>query len=96
MIVIVFMVLGADFYALAADAYSIATHRLIEEFEQIQKQQQQQQPKHDVLEEYKRGTKKTIVEVCEDDFIRALANLTPSVSPQELERFKKIQQKFGK
>eukprot|EP01127_Copromyxa_protea_P002913 TRINITY_DN12832_c0_g1_i1.p1 TRINITY_DN12832_c0_g1~~TRINITY_DN12832_c0_g1_i1.p1 ORF type:complete len:890 (-),score=146.22 TRINITY_DN12832_c0_g1_i1:59-2527(-) len=76
---------GADFYALAADAYAVALHALVEDIESRGEEE---------VKAYQQGLKTATVNVGEEDFMRALRELTPSVSAEELERYDKLQQSY--
>jgi len=77
---------GADFYALSADAYSIATQRLIEQIEALGP---------DEIGQFRLGLKTAKVTVSESDFLDALSRLVPSVSKEELKRYEKLKQKIA-
>jgi SpoVK/Ycf46/Vps4 family AAA+-type ATPase len=48
----------------------------------------------ELISEYKKGNKSAVVQIEEKHFIEALNNLTPSVSKDELERYKQLRDKF--
>uniref|UniRef100_A0A6B2KZ37 Peroxisomal ATPase PEX6 n=1 Tax=Arcella intermedia TaxID=1963864 RepID=A0A6B2KZ37_9EUKA len=75
---------GADFYALASDAYSIAIHDLIQNIEA-----------RGEIQLYRAGNKKAQVQVSEVHFQEALKRLSPSVSPQELLRYQSLHTQFS-
>jgi len=77
---------GADFYALSADAYSIATQRLITEIETLGS---------DEIKQYRLELKTATVTLGTKDFLDALDRLVPSVSQEELMRYQKLKQKIS-
>lgn len=76
---------GADFYALAADAFALALHDVVERIEALGESE---------VKAYQMGLKSTTVEVGEEHFEKALKNLTPSVSAAELERYDNLQKNY--
>jgi peroxin-6 len=78
---------GADFYALAADAFAIALNELVEKIESLGTEE---------VRKYQSGDKTALVQVSEENFFAALKKLTPSVSQSELERYKSLQSKYQK
>jgi peroxin-6 len=97
-----FHLTGADFYALCTDAMMKSVSRVIEKIDQDLKEWNHSGP-HDV---HPHPTSETYyldhiaepqdieVVVQMQDFMDALEDLKPSVSPQELERYKKIRDQF--
>ncbi|PRP76677.1 hypothetical protein PROFUN_14946 [Planoprotostelium fungivorum] len=75
---------GADFYALASDALLTAMTEQIERFEEREKETGER-----AREEEMRVT------VEQHHFIQAIENLTPSVSPEELTRYKQLQSTYS-
>lgn len=71
---------GADFYALCSDAILQSVKRKIEELE---------------LDAADPCVDDTDIQVTEADFRKALDSLAPSVSQQELKRYKDIQKQFA-
>lgn len=76
---------GADFYALAADAFSHALHSKINDIEALGAEE---------VQLYRSGAKNAVIEVREEHFVSALEKLTPSVSQAEIERYRALQQKY--
>lgn len=81
------IVLGADFYALASDAMTCAINAKVKELESLPS---------DELQKYKAGLETVTIEVGEEHFDEALAKLVPSVSLEELQRYKEVRDKFQK
>jgi peroxin-6 len=79
---------GADFYALCSDAMLNAIRDQVNQLEQLY------ETNPELISEYKKGNKSAVVQVEEKHFIEALNNLTPSVSKDELERYKQLRDKF--
>jgi len=78
---------GADLYALCADANLIAIKDKVAALEKLAEEQ---------LAEYRKTDAEFIVEVDEKHFFAALENLQPSVSVDELRRYKEfIQRKYN-
>jgi len=99
---------GADFYALCSDAMLNAIRDQVNQLEELRKFvfikkiyiyksyralfADEKNP--EIIGEYKKGNKSAVVQVEEKHFIEALNNLTPSVSKDELERYKQLRDKF--
>lgn len=78
---------GADFYALAADAFAIALNEMVTTIEATGP---------DEIRRYQSGEKVVRVAVGTAHFEQAIRALTPSVSTSELERYKSLQSKYQK
>jgi peroxin-6 len=72
---------GADLYALCADAWMNGAKRKVEDDEEAK------DSGYEVNED-------DTVEVKQDDFLKALQEITPSLSLQELERYERIRQQY--
>lgn len=87
---------GADLYALCADAWMVAFKRHISNSEQ---EHVQDSPAHTHDAAGPRQLQghqgeAAVLEVCQDDFLQALAALTPSLSQEELSRYLAIKQHY--
>lgn len=78
---------GADLYALCSDAMSIAIKDQISSLHSLSQEK---------LDQYKRDDMTLNVTVEHEHFIAALQQLTPSVSMEELERYKEMASRFQK
>jgi SpoVK/Ycf46/Vps4 family AAA+-type ATPase len=80
---------GADFYALCSDALMNAIR------EQVMKLEAEAKKQPDLLSELRRGKQSNvIIQVEERHFLEALKSLTPSVSNEELQRYKSLRDHF--
>ncbi|KAG0197197.1 peroxisomal assembly protein [Mortierella sp. GBA30] len=93
---------GADFYALCSDAMLKAMSRTADGIErrvaEINKDESSTLPRPITSQYYLdhlAQPDEILVQVTEDDFDQALAELVPSVSAQELEHYKQVQKMFN-
>ncbi|KAG2181260.1 hypothetical protein INT43_008843 [Umbelopsis isabellina] len=93
---------GADFYALCSDAMLKAMTRVADTIEQKVKEYNESaehEPKSITAQYYLAHLatpEDILVQVTEQDFIKALEELIPSVSASELEHYKTVRERFEK
>jgi SpoVK/Ycf46/Vps4 family AAA+-type ATPase len=77
--------IGADFYALASDAMTCAINSKVKELESLPVEE---------LQKFKAGLEPVSISVGEEHFEEALSKLVPSVSIDEIRRYKEVREKF--
>jgi len=87
---------GADLYALCADAWMVSFKRHISSSEQehVQDSPAHTQDAAGLQQLQGHQAEAAVLEVCQDDFLQALAALTPSLSQEELSRYLAIKQHY--